>query len=140
MFFLLYLAAISAALMTGITWLAQLVIYPSFKKIESSNRGFFRQYLNRGGVMYLLYMAFELTMAIIVLFYAYQAKAYLWISLGLLAFIWAVSMGYMAPLMRRFCTSHSAKEVDRMVWVNWLRTLAWTARVVLLTLCVYANM
>ncbi|MCH9613060.1 MAG: hypothetical protein S4CHLAM102_15640 [Chlamydiia bacterium] len=140
MFILLYLSAISACLMLGIVWASQIAVYPAFAKVEASNKKFFDQYMKRGGFLWAAYMAFELTMAIIVLFYAYQAKAYLWISLGLLCAIWLVSWAYVAPTLHGFKKSHPADKIKQLTRMNWIRTACWTARVVLLTLCVYCNM
>ena len=53
------------------------------------------------------------------------------ISLCLLAVVWISTFAVQVPLHRRLAEGYDAARHRRLVLSNWIRTLAWTARAVL---------
>ena len=121
--------------MTGIIWFVQVVHYPSFNFFSTGDDGkFARFHQQRTGWVVMPVMIVELGTAILLLgsSWVMQYGNYLWINLALLLTIWVVTFFKIAPLHGRLRVQHDATIVGTLVGLNWIRTLLWTLRSLLL--------
>ncbi|UYZ58588.1 hypothetical protein [Hymenobacter latericus] len=123
-----------AAYLTGVIWTVQLVHYPGFALVSAEAfRAYHQAHLGRMGWVVMAPMVAELLAAA---WWAWAARsAASWWSLGLVAFVWAVTFFVSVPLHNRLATTHGPETqlaVYALVRTNWLRTLAWSARLGLL--------
>jgi len=51
-----------------------------------------------------------------------------WVGLGLLVLVWVSTFTIQVPLHARLSTGFDANVWRRLVFTNWVRTAAWTAR------------
>jgi hypothetical protein len=64
--------------------------------------------------------------------WAAQYGNYLWANLILLLFIWGITLVRMAPLHRQLSVQVDEEIIQSLISVNWVRTVMWTVRSVLL--------
>ena len=122
-----------AAYLTGLIWTVQLVHYPSFAFVGVDKFvAFHRAHSTRMGWVVMAPMVAELVLAA---WLAWQGRALggnvLW-NLGLVVFVWAVTFFISVPFHNRLAQGFDYIAIDGLVRTNWLRTLAWTARCILL--------
>lgn len=129
---LLLLNVVLAAYLTGLIWTVQLVHYPGFALVPATGfAAYHRAHLRRMGWVVMAPMVAELLLAAAWTWVAGTAVA--WAGLGLLLVIWAVTFFVSVPLHNRLVTDGPAyATVYGLVRTNWLRTLAWTVRLVVL--------
>ncbi len=124
-----------AAFLTGLIWTIQLVHYPSFGLVGKAEFVKFHQaHTTRMGYLVLAPMVLELGLS---LWLAGAARhtplaAPCWVALGLLGLIWAVTFFISVPFHNRLAAGFNYIAIDGLTRTNWLRTLAWTARLALL--------
>ena len=124
-----------AAFLTGLIWTIQLVHYPSFGLVGKAEFVKFHQaHTTRMGYLVLAPMVLELGLS---LWLAGAASgvcraAPCWVALGLLGLIWAVTFFISVPFHNRLAAGFNYIAIDGLTRTNWLRTLAWTARLALL--------
>ena len=136
--FLLQLAA--TLFMTGLIWFVQIVHYPLFAAIDDPA---FLSYTRRHGTLtsYVVAppMLLELTTALAALLPAlrpgFVSAPTAVVSAALVVGIWASTGLLQVPLHERLGKSRDLALVHSLVQVNWLRTAAWSARALLLLLC-----
>lgn len=135
---LLWQLAATAAL-AGLSWTVQLAVYPLFARlIEAAGAGGFRGYhaaytAAMGWVAAPLMLA-ELGLAAAWLAaepHAFAART----GAGLVVIIWIQTFGQIVPWHGRLQKSPDQALARRLAGWNVLRTLAWSARVVVLAGC-----
>lgn len=117
--------------MVGLIWFVQLVHYPLFERIDE--RSFPRySHAHQRQTTWVVGppMLAEVATA---LFFIAQPRLDLptwmpWLGLGLLVFIWLMTAGFSVPAHGRLSEKKDAEVIRRLVWTNWPRTVAWTAR------------
>ena len=124
---LLLVQLTACAAMTGIIWMVQIAIYPLFARLEGEA---FNDYHTR-------YMGrVTCVIAPLMLIEAASCAACLYLgdwqemtpSILLLAMAWASTALIQVPQHAKL----TPKTVSTLVHSNWIRTIAWTARTVLL--------
>ena len=121
-----------AAYLTGVIWTVQLVVYPAFAAVDPARfPAFHRWYTNHISWVVLLPMVAELGLAAWLTWAAPSGPT--WWALGLVVFIWAATFFVSVPFHNRLDQSgYDYVAIDGLVRTNWLRTVAWTARLGLL--------
>jgi hypothetical protein len=141
--FLLQLAA--TLFMTGLIWFVQIVHYPLFANVlrnttPDSFRGYESSHANRTGFVVFPPMAVELATALAALLTklrpAFVSQPVAVASAVLVVLIWASTGLIQVPLHDRLGSKPAAETVRRLVLSNWLRTVLWTGRAVLLTFAI----
>ncbi len=136
--FLLQLAA--TLFMTGLIWFVQVVHYPLFAAVDDPA---FVGYTRRHGTLtsYVVAppMLLELATALAALMPAlrpgFVSAPTAVVSAALVLGIWASTGLLQVPLHERLGRSRDLALVHSLVQGNWLRTVAWSARALLLLLC-----
>ncbi len=124
-----------AAYLTGLIWMVQLVHYPSFGLVpKPAWAAFHAAHTRRMGYVVMAPMVLELGLAG---WLAWAGRAALpggagWWSLGLVGLVWAATFGIAVPFHNRLEKGFDYIAIDGLTRTNWIRTLAWTARAVLL--------
>jgi hypothetical protein len=139
----LFLAQYAATLfMTGLIWFVQIVHYPLFANIlrhttPADFRGYEASHANRTSFVVFPPMAVELVTALAALLPrlrpAFVSQPVAAASAILVVAIWASTGLIQVPLHDRLGSNPAAETVRRLVLSNWLRTVLWSSRAVLLT-------
>ncbi len=130
-----------AAYLTGLVWTVQLVVYPALLLVGRAEFPRYHAAHTQGmGLAVGAPMVAELALAAWLAWSAYPVwgPGRALGQLGLVVFIWAVTFFVSVPFHNRLAAhGYDYVVLDGLLRTNWLRTLAWTARLVLL--CVMSN-
>lgn len=131
---LLVVHAAATWFMTGVIWIVQVVHYPLF---SYADRATYPAFADAHGRLITLIvgpaMLTELATALLLLADrppALPARTAL-VGLGLIAVIWASTALLQVPMHGQLSQGYEARAHGWLVTTNWIRTLAWTARSVL---------
>ncbi len=122
--------------MTGVIWLIQLVQYPLFSQIGTEN---FQKYhsLHTFWITFVVAppMMLELLTSIFLIIYkpAEIDSKLLWIGLFLAVAVWASTFFLQVPMHEKLASGFDKNAHDFLVNSNWIRTIAWTLRSVLVS-------
>ena len=122
----------STWLLVGLIWLIQVVIYPRFLRMNETQflKFHFAECVGAGLVFFPL-MVIEAGTAVY-LFYAGHREWPFLVGVGLTAVIWMSTAVVQAPMHARLLmTGFDAAMIRRLIRTNWVRTVAWTARGIL---------
>ena len=125
----------STLFMVGVIWFVQIVHYPLFRR---ASRRMFYEYIEghsrRTALVVIPAMLAELASGIGLLLYPSQfvTPEQAQIGIVLLAGVWLSTFLIQVPLHRKLRNGYSATAVRALVLTNWIRTILWTARAVLL--------
>lgn len=117
--------------MVGLIWLIQIVHYPLFASVGVEQ---FSEYSERHQFLITFIvgpvMAAELITAIVLAFYPVFPGVGLWfrIGLGLLVVIWVSTALIQVPQHGKLTGGFDLATVQALVRGNWIRTIAWTLR------------
>lgn len=118
-------------LMTGIVWFVQLVHYPSFRFVSEEKGSDAVQFHQRNtSFLVIPLMLIEMGTGILLMGSSWVTMYgnYLLINLALLFLIWAVTFLKMFPLHRQLNRSVNEISIRSLIFMNWIRTVLWTAR------------
>jgi hypothetical protein len=113
----------------------QIVHYPLFANV---GHGEFAEYERRHadltGYVVAPVMLFELAASFVLAYLARQTMSVTlgYVALGLVVAAWLSTFGLQVPCHNRLSQGFSSAVHIRLVRTNWLRTIAWTARTVVL--------
>ena len=125
--------------MVGLIWFVQVVHYPLFAAVGEDKFVAYEEHHQRLTTWVVgPGMLVELVSGVLLALTAADSRSatILWISLGLLAVIWLSTALIQIPSHRQLSTGFNASAHRWLVRSNWLRTVAWTARGVLILLLV----
>lgn len=129
---LLLLNAATSVYMTGLIWFVQVVHYPLFARIPSAQ---FQDYEQRHqrltSFVVAPVMLLELAASVAILVVGPLSKSNL-VASALTGVVWASTLGLQMPLHDRLAKGFDAAAIQVLVRSNWIRTVAWTVRSVLL--------
>ena len=132
---LLLLNFATAAYLTGLIWTVQVVHYPSFGLVpKAAWPAFHAAHTRRMSFVVLAPMVLELGLAG---WLAWAGCGVLpggagWWSLALVLLVWAATFFISVPFHSRLEHGFDYVAIDGLTRTNWLRTLLWTIRMVLL--------
>ena len=131
---LLFLNFAAAAYLTGLIWTVQVVHYPSFGLVpKAAWQAFHAAHTRRMSYVVMAPMVLELGLAA---WLAWAGRTAVpggagWWSLGLVGVAWAATFFISVPFHNRLENGFDYIAIDGLTRTNWLRTLAWTVRLVL---------
>jgi hypothetical protein len=118
-------------MLVGLIWLMQLLVYPQFRKVgEEEFVSYHFAHCLRIGLIVAPLLAIEAFTAACLLYQGHRERA-LEISVVLIPVIWLLTAAVYAPMHTRLMMGGDPELLRRLITANWLRTLAWTARGVL---------
>jgi hypothetical protein len=132
---LLFLAHLGSSLyMMGLIWFVQVVHYPLFDSVGSLD---FSPYEKRHTALttWVVAPAMLIEGATAVLLFWFRLAGvptqFLWTGLALLGVIWLSTALVQVPCHEILSRDFDPLIHQRLVWTNWLRTLAWSVRGIL---------
>ncbi|MEA3208894.1 MAG: hypothetical protein QOE70_1951 [Chthoniobacter sp.] len=127
----------STWMLVGLIWVIQIVAYPQFLRVsEAAFANYHFAHCLRIGLMATPLLAVEAVTAAGLLYQGHRELPFL-ISVGLIPAIWLSTAVLQAPMHTKLMKGADAGIVRRLIRTNWLRTLAWTTRGLLIG-CVVA--
>lgn len=144
-FSLVYLVHLAATLaLTGLCWFVQVVHYPLFAQVGPGQFAHYEQlHAQRTSWVVAPLMLAELASGLLLLALARTAPPlpalpdgglalWLWINMGLLAAVWLSTFFVQVPLHGVLAAGFDADAAVRLVRSNWVRTLLWSLRAIIL--------
>ncbi|TAE73719.1 MAG: hypothetical protein EAZ65_06415 [Verrucomicrobia bacterium] len=132
---LLLTHAFATAAMSGVIWQVQLLTYPQFLRVGANEFPAYHQ-AHTEGISLLVgpLMLAELALAIAASWQLRKDKhlPLLVANALLLLGIWLCTVLWQVPLHEELATARSEPLIRELIASNWLRTLLWTARSLLL--------
>lgn len=140
---LLLLTQSSATLfMVGLIWFVQIVHYPLYANVGREQFPEYEAHHNRlttwvvGPVMLI-----ELATAVAMLKYAANGSTSLaWLGVGLLTVIWLSTAALSVPAHDVLTTGFSEAAYQKLVSTNWIRTVAWSLRGIIVLTITYRGL
>ena len=130
-FILLLIHLISTSLIVGIIWVIQVVHYPSFHFIGNSRYISFQKFhMERISYIVIPVMLVESISGFLLIYD--ELNPILLISMVLLLSIWMLTAFFFSSVHQRLVSGYQLEMVAKLVKINWIRTLLWTLRLLLL--------
>jgi hypothetical protein len=113
--------------MTGLIWIIQLVHYPSFHYVDRENYKTFAAFHTQT-ITYVVMpvMALEILSQLVLLLRSQDAVNIS--ATALLSVIWLATIFYSIPCHNLLANGYDTQVVDKLVQTNWIRTVAWTLK------------
>lgn len=125
-----------AGFLTGVIWYVQIVHYPQFADVtDASFRHYHARHRSLTATVVAVPMTAELALSVALIFVrpaAISAPLAL-MAATLTVVVWVATFFVSVPLHDQLDSGYNRAIIARLVRTNWLRTLAWTARLVLLS-------
>lgn len=131
----LYGQFFAVALMTGVIWTVQLIVYPQFLWIEPERfRAFHESYTSRISLIVVPLMFLQLATACVgaIVFRDSPDRVPMLINASLTLLAWAITFTVHVPLHNRLADGFSEETIRTLVRTNWIRTAIWTAHLALM--------
>jgi len=125
---------IFTSIMTGVIWVIQIVHYPSFHFIEKELYTAFQKFhMNKISIIVIPIMLAELITGMMLFLDKSSKSPFLIISFVILVLIWLITGVFFSKAHNELMTGYQELVVNQLVVMNWIRTLLWTLRLLLLT-------
>jgi len=126
-----------AAASTGLIWVVQLVLYPQFPEVGiEAFAKYHDAYMRRITWIVAPLMLAELGLAIasLAVFREGAGRSGMLAGFLLLVVIWTATAVLQVPLHNQLAAGAGEETMHRLVQTNWIRTAAWTARLLLFSI------
>ena len=138
--FVLLSHLIFTSIMTGVIWVIQIVHYPSFHFIEKELYTAFQKFhMNKISIIVIPIMLAELITGMMLFLDKSSKSPFLIISFVILVLIWLITGVFFSKAHNELMAGYQELVVNQLVVMNWIRTLLWTLRLLLLTYFVYLH-
>ena len=141
---LCFLAHVAATLyMTGLIWFVQIVHYPLFSSVGDAG---FPAYEQRHTALTTWVVGPPMLVEAITALILFWLRPggitgpQLWIGFALLAVIWISTAFVQVPCHEVLSQKFDKTVHQRLVWTNWLRTVAWSLRALLVLWMAWATL
>ena len=131
---MLIIHLIATSVMVGVIWIIQLVHYPSFHFIERNQYTTFQRFhMSRISYVVIPAMVTELFTLILIIISIDQVNPIILASALLLIVIWLMTAVFFSGVHQKLTSGYDKTIVDKLVKLNWGRTLLWTLRLFLIS-------
>lgn len=130
---------VATIMMAGVIWVIQVLHYPLFSAVGASEfRTYEAEHTTRITLIVLPLMAVEAltAMALVAEPPLNVPRWLLWLGLGLVGVVWFMTAFVHVPQHGRLAQGFDTTVHNALVTSNWIRTLAWTARVVIVMILI----
>ena len=132
---MLIIHLIATSVMVGVIWVIQLVHYPSFHFIELKQyTAFQRFHMSRISYVVIPAMLTELITLILIIISLDQVGPIILASALLLIVIWLMTAVFFSGVHQKLTLGYEQTVVNKLVKLNWGRTLLWTLRLLLISI------
>ena len=122
---------ISTSVMVGVIWVIQLLHYPSFHFISEKKYIEFQHFhMQRISFIVIPVMLIESASALL-LAYFFRSSLTI-ILLALLLGIWGITFIFFTNMHQKLTNGYDPSIVDRLIQINWSRTILWSFRLIIL--------
>ena len=138
MTYIFLIHVLATSVMLGIIWIIQLVHYPSFRFVDTSNyRSFQNFHIKRISIIVVPVMIIEALSGLIYLIYFIKnIEVFFLVSMMLLIVIWLVTGFIFSGLHQNLLIGYNRLTINKLVSLNWIRTLLWSLRFILLIISI----
>lgn len=124
---------LSTAIMVGVIWVIQLIHYPSFHFIKESNYSKFQQFhMNRISIIVIPTMIIEIISGLLIFWSVFHSNIFFISSLFILISIWAITFIFFTKMHQGLVFGYNQEIVNKLILINWSRTLLWSLRLIIL--------
>ena len=125
-----------ASIMVGVIWVIQLVHYPSFRFTDREKYVSFQIFhMRKISFIVMPVMVLEFLSGLLLVLYHSNYESLLRISFILLLIIWLVTALFFAQIHQKLSKGYDETLLRKLVSFNWIRTLLWTIRTIIITYC-----
>ena len=136
--FVFFFHLIFSAIMVGVIWVIQLVHYPSFHFIDKDIYDSFQKFhMNKISIIVIPVMILELATGFLLLI-GNSKNILIIISFGILILIWGITGLFFSDAHGKLISGYNELIVNKLVSMNWIRTVLWTLKMILLLYLSYA--
>ena len=122
---------LSTSLMVGIIWVIQLLHYPTFHFIKQSDYVEFQHFhMQRISFIVVPVMIIELLSGFMLVYY-FRSNLFI-LCLIILLVIWLITFVFFTKLHQSLLGGYDKIIVDKLVQINWSRTVLWSLRLIIL--------
>lgn len=128
------LNAVSTLFMTGLIWFVQVVHYPLFNGVGALNfAAYEKRHSDLTTYVVIVPMFIELITAALLVWQRpdFISGREAWLGLGLVGIVWLSTALLQVPQHSILGTGFNEGAYSKLVVTNWLRTVAWSLRAVL---------
>ena len=130
---MLVIHLIATSIMVGVIWVIQLVHYPSFHFIELKQYTTFQKFhMSRISFVVIPAMLTELFTLILFIISTDPIDTLVTVSGLLLVLIWLMTAVFFSGVHQKLTLGYDKTVVNKLVKLNWGRTLLWTLRLLLI--------
>ena len=130
---LYFVQLLCSLFMCGLIWVVQMVHYPAFNYVDDDNFIAFENFhTSRITLIVLPVMLIELLTAFVLLIV--DSNFISVINLVLVILIWLVTICFSVPCHSVLSKSKNPQSIHKLILTNWLRTVLWTLKSLLLVL------
>lgn len=128
--------------MVGLIWFVQIVHYPLFADVGRDQFQHYEELHQRlttwvvGPAMLIELM----TAAALVKYASIDSKTLAWFGLDLVVLIWLATAFLSVPAHNALTVAYSTNAYEELVSTNWIRTIAWSVRGILVLVLTYRLM
>jgi len=141
-YYLFVIHLVSTSFMVGVIWIVQLVHYPTFLFIdEQKSYDFQKFHMSRISYIVMPAMTTELFSGIYIYIYsnmAIESNLFL-LALTILIINWIITALVFVKMHNKLLINYKIEIISLLVKWNWLRTLLWSVRLILLLRMVYLH-
>ena len=131
--FLIDIHFLSTSIMVGVIWVIQLLHYPSFHFVQKSDYPKFQQFhMSRISFIVIPAMIIEFITGIIMLQFGFSSNFLFISSLVILITIWGITFIFFTKMHQVLISGYNEIIVNRLISINWSRTLLWSLRLLIL--------
>ena len=132
--------AVSTLFMVGLIWMVQVVHYPLFDDVGAENYARYQQ-RHQNNITYIVapMMLIELVTAVLLIVYPLVGvdKSLAYVGLILVILVWGSTALLQVPCHEKLIKGFDQAAYQWLVNSNWIRTIAWSARGVVLTMMLF---
>jgi hypothetical protein len=131
-----------ALIATGLIWTIQLVHYPSMKFIpEEKFTAYHNFHSQRISILAIPIMLIELFTSLELFYQNGSSYNHIFtINLILVILIWISTFLIQVPMHNTLSSAKNARVLNHLILSNWIRTILWTARSLLMVLYLSVNL
>ena len=141
-YYLFMIHLVSTSFMVGVIWIVQLVHYPTFLFIdEQKSYDFQKFHMSRISYIVMPAMTTELFSGIYIYIYsnmAIDSNLFL-LALTILIINWIITALVFVKMHNKLLINYKIEIISLLVKWNWLRTLLWSVRLILLLRMAYPH-
>lgn len=122
-------------LMTGLIWFVQVVHYPLMAKVGKESFSLYSQLHQRKTTLVVagpMLLEAATAAALFGLHPTLLLSPYFAVATGLLLVVWISTAFLQVPLHGKLANGFDESIISKLVLTNWIRTIAWTVRAILL--------